>query len=213
MPKILVLTKKSLLSIAKYVAKEIIKGKVIAIPTDTTYGLAANARNKAAVERIFYIKKRIPTSPLSVFLATRRNIYDYAIVNELANKILDLFPDKITIIFRAKRNTGLIPQKIIYNGTIGIRIPRFLFPRLIARYAKTPITATSANIHGKPPIYKPEKLLSLDPDLIVDFGELPQKKPSTIIDVSSGTTIKIIREGSITLKKLKRIMQITSKHR
>ena len=193
---------RDLKKIAKSVAEHLREGKIFAIPTDTSYGLAADATNSSAVKRIFQIKNRPHHKPISVFIASKNDIEKYAYIDFLANTILDLLPAKLTIILRAKKS-NLIRDLIVYRNTVGLRLPNFLLPRLIATYLGNPITATSANIHGEPPIYDSKDLIRLNIDGFVDAKKLPETPVSTIIDISSGRYLKILRVGSINIKELK----------
>jgi len=190
-------------ALAKEIAEYILDGKVVAIPTDTCYGLATDATNVEAVKRVFKIKKRPPDRPVSIFLYSVEEIRRYAYLEGIAEKIVELFPDKITVIFRARKST--LPERyILWNMTVGVRIPEFDFPRLIVKYSGVPITATSANIHGTPPIYDVTLLRGLaGVDYIVDYGGLPRVGVSTVIDVSGGR-IKIIRVGALTIDYIRR---------
>ena len=189
--------------ISREIAEYIREGKIVAIPTDTCYGIAANATNPKAVRKVFEIKKRPKTRPISVFLDEKHRIEKYAHLNEIGRKVMELFPDRITIIFPAKKS-NVVEGLIVKNKTIGIRIPPFKLPRLIVKYAGAPITATSANIYGEPPIYDSSQLKILKGiDYIVDMGKLPMMEVSTVIDISKGR-VEILREGVIKIEDLKK---------
>jgi len=192
--------------LAREIADYISQGKIVAIPTDTCYGLAADATNVKSVRKVFNIKKRPKSKPISVFLCEKNDLEKYVELSSLARKIAELFPARITIVFRAK-TSNIVSRYVIWKKTLGVRIPPFIFPRLIVKYLGTPITATSANIHGLPPIYNSRDLLKLKGvDYIVDYGQLPKTKVSTVIDVSE-ERIKVLREGAISLTELKRRLE------
>ena len=188
--------------ISREIADIILDGKIVAIPTDTCYGLAADATNEAAVRKLFRIKRRPHSRPVAVFLGDPEDSEEYAVITPLARALLRLLPERLTIILRAKEHTDLVKELVIKDGKLGIRVPPFLLPRLIAKKANVPITATSANLYGLPPIYSSEKLRALEGiDCIVDIGDLPKVPVSTVIDASSGK-LRVLRVGAISLEKL-----------
>ncbi len=191
--------------IAKKVVKILKKGGVAIIPTDTCYGLVADATNDEVVKRIFDIKRRPYDKPIAVFLPSKKDIYKYAEIDELGEKFLNLLPARLTLIFKAKAK--LPEPMIIKNGKIGIRVVKHVLPTLITKVLGKPITATSANIHGQPPCYASSELMNINVDLIVDAGELPRVPVSTVIDV---TTIPptILREGAISAEEIEKRLQI-----
>jgi len=174
------------------------EGKLVVYPTDTLYGLGADIFNEDAVKRVYELKKRPLSLPLPIALANVDEIGEYAFVNEIASKIAEEFmPGKITIILRKR---DIIPD-IISKDKIAIRVPANEIARKIAK--ETPITATSANIHGsKSPatLDEAKKQLGDRVAIYIDGGKLPGK-PSTIVDVSEGI-IKIIREGAIPKEEI-----------
>ena len=191
--------------IVKKIVEILKKGGVAIIPTDTCYGIIADATNEEAVKRVFDIKKRPYDNPVSIFLSSKKDVYKYAEVNELGEKFLNLLPARLTLIFKAKAK--LPEPMIVKNGKIGIRVIKHVLPTLITKVLRKPITATSANIHGQPPCYASSELMNLNVDLIVDAGELPRIPVSTVIDV---TTVPptILREGAISAEEIEKRLQI-----
>lgn len=169
------------------------KGELIVYPTDTLYGLGADIFNEEAVRKVYEVKKRPFNIPLPIALANIEEIEEYAFMNDLAYKLAERFlPGKITLILKKKR---IIPD-IISKEKIGIRIPNNEIAIKIAK--EMPVTATSANLHGKKAPYEiniAKKQLGNKIALYINAGKL-SGIPSTIIDVSEGK-IKIIREGAI----------------
>ncbi len=204
MPRIIEFNDKATRILARELAEYILDGKIVIIPTDTCYGMAADATNFQAVKKVFKIKRRPLSKPISIFLDDIATIPKYALIDGIASQLINLFPDRITIIFRAKK-TNVVQDLIVKNMTIGIRIPPFSFPRLIVRSLGRPITATSANIHGKKPIYDISKLFCLEGvDIIVDYGILDAVNVSTVIDITSDNKIRILREGAISVNELRK---------
>jgi len=179
------------------------QGELIVYPTDTLYGLGADIFNEEAIKKVYEVKKRPFDLPLSIAIASVDEINEYAYMNEIAYKIAHEFlPGAITIILKKRK---VIPD-IIAKEKIGIRIPANEIALKIAK--ELPITATSANIHGKNPpkeIKEAKEQLGDKIALYIDGGKLPGK-PSTIVDVSEGK-IKIIREGAIRRGEIWKIMK------
>mgnify|MGYP000545347459 CR=1 FL=1 len=179
------------------------QGELIVYPTDTLYGLGADIFNEEAIKKVYEVKKRPFDLPLSIAIASVDEINEYAYMNEIAYKIAHEFlPGAITIILKKRK---VIPD-IIAKEKIGIRIPANEIALKIAK--ELPITATSANIHGKNPpkeIKEAKGQLGNKIALYIDGGKLPGK-PSTIVDVSEGK-IKVIREGAIRGEEIWKIMK------
>ena len=173
-------------------------GKLIVYPTDTLYALGANIFIKEAVMKIHAIKHRPLNMPLPICVAGIDEIKKYAHVNEMAEKIAKKFlPGKLTIILYKK---DVIPDYIT-KDKIAIRVPDNEIALKLAR--EFPITATSANLHGKMApneIKIAKEQLGRNIAMYIDGGKL-YGKPSTIVDLSEGK-IKIIREGAIKKEEL-----------
>jgi L-threonylcarbamoyladenylate synthase len=179
-------------------------GKLVAFPTETVYGLAADAFNLAAVERVYEVKGRPAGKPLPVQVATVDGVYRLAIeVSDVARMLIDaFFPGPLTIILRA---SPAVPERITAGtGKIGIRMPDHQVALALIRAAGTPIVATSANSSGNPsPNSAEEVLADLDDkiDLVLDAGVSRLKTASTVVD-ATGTPIKILRMGGVTREML-----------
>ena len=178
------------------------KGKVIVYPTDTLYGLGADIYNEDAVRKVFEIKKRPIDDPLSVAVSNVDEIEKIAILDEESRSLVERFlPGKMTLVLKKK---SVVPD-IVTGGinNVAVRIPDDKIAlRLLSEFG--PLTATSANIHGKktPFVIKDIKMQFKEKDIAVylDVGRL-EDEPSTIVD-ATGKTIKIIREGTISKKEI-----------
>ncbi len=184
------------------------KGGLIALPTETVYGLAADIFNKTALKKVFEVKKR----PLSFGLIVGvREIKDfYKLCEDIPDWVLKIIktysPGPLTYILKKKR----IVSPLITGGKEGIalRIPRPLLVREIIKKSQTFITLTSANTHNRPSPLTAEdvkKDLGEKIDLILDGGKTEIGKESTIIDFTL-TPPRVLREGAISLQELKRII-------
>ncbi|MBI4709214.1 MAG: threonylcarbamoyl-AMP synthase [Candidatus Portnoybacteria bacterium] len=193
-------------------AEIILRGGVVVIPTDTVYGLAADATKEYAVKKIFKIKKRPETKPVPLIVRDLEMAKKLAFVDKRLERILNLiWPGAITAILQKKFN---LPE-IVTAGkrTIGLRIPDYKLIHFLIEEIGRPLTATSANISSQPPSNKIEDVLSqfrnefFRPDLVLDAGDLKCCEPSTVLDLSTDQP-KIIRIGPASPKKLMEILSI-----
>ncbi len=175
------------------------RGQVVVCPTDTVYGLLADATNKEAVEKLFKIKGRSRKKAVSVFVKDMKAAKKYAKMDKEMTMFLgEIWPGKITVALIRKKNTGLAKQIYAGKKTIGLRIPDCKLVRDIADKFKKPLTGTSANISGHPSALRIEEVFryfedrEIRPTLILSAGNLPYSNPSTVVDFSKDKP-KIIR--------------------
>ena len=175
------------------------KGGVIAFPTETFYGLGADARNETAVEKIFRIKGRNFRNPLSVIVANDREVIPLVEEIPAVAKILmqTFWPGPLTLVFRA--SSSVLPRLTADTGKIGIRVSSHPIARFLAAGLAGPLTATSANPSGGPECSSADaviRTLGDLPDAVIDGGETPGGAGSTILDVTVFPP-RILREGAI----------------
>lgn len=182
-------------------AKEVlIKGGVIAYPTETLYGLGAKYDLESALEKIFQLKNRPEEKALTLIIGKFEQL---SLITEsispLAKDLIEKFwPGPLTLVFKAKKG---LSERLKINNTIAVRIPGESFALRLARSVEFPITATSANISNLPAAQDAETVLNYFDgklDLVIDGGRTVIKQPSTIVDVST-ETIKVIRQGIIDI--------------
>ena len=197
--KVFKITKKNFDKKIKIAIKAIEERKVIVCPTDTVYGLLCDAMNKKLVERLFKIKKRLESKPIPIFVKDIEMAKKLAFVDKKKEKFLKtVWPGKVTIVLKRKQNCGL--PKIIFNKekTIGLRIPNYNLINTLLKKLSIPLTATSANISGKPASTEIKEIIrqfkneKLKPDLILDAGNLKFSLPSIVLNLT-GKKIKILR--------------------
>ncbi len=176
------------------------RGGIIVYPTDTLYGLGADALSDEVVARMHAIKGSDPAKPTHCVVANLAMAEKYVEVNDAARKIAEKFlPGPLTLILNKKPGVeGGIASGM---GTFAIRIPDNEFCIELAKTLGRPYTATSANKNGVEPAMTVEKIVAqLDSgkgiDLAIDAGLAPRAKPSTIINLVSGHP-SILREGAI----------------
>jgi L-threonylcarbamoyladenylate synthase len=174
-------------------------GGVLAYPTETFYGLGADASNESAVERIFAIKGRAFDKPVSVIIADEKSLDGLAAdVPDGARELMKRFwPGPLTIVFKAAPS---VSSRLTANtGKIGVRVSSHTIAALLAGQLGAPLTATSANLSGQNETVSAAAVkgsLGDLPDMIIDSGETPGRPGSTILDVTV-FPFRILREGAI----------------
>ena len=169
------------------------KGGVILYPTDTVYGLGANIFNNDAVQRIYEIKKRDPSKPLSVLVQDTESLELIADLNRNSREIVNKWlPGPFTFILNKKK---IVSPYVSASAKVGVRIPDYKIARALA--SLFPITTTSANITNECTLSNPQEILRQigdTVDLVIDVGDLYKAKPSTVIDLSSSKPT-LVRNG------------------
>jgi L-threonylcarbamoyladenylate synthase len=177
-------------------------GGVVAYPTDTLYGLAADPRNAAAVARVFAIKGRRESSALTLIAADLAQASAAAVLTPRASALArNVWPGPLTIVATAR--TGLAPAALAGGTTVGVRVPRNGVARELARRFGFCVTATSANRSGEPPTADPDVVLRglRAIDLLVDGGAAPGGPPSTIVDATTDV-LRLIRDGAVSWNRV-----------
>ncbi len=180
-------------------------GGLIALPTDTVYGLAADPWNGEAISKLFKVKSRSELKSIPVLLRGEASIDEVAMdlparVRAIAEKF---WPGPLTIVVRRKSE---LPSEISATDTVGIRAPDHEFAlALLQMYG--PLAATSANRSGQPGATTAEQVfssLSGMIDLIVDGGESAGGVSSTVVDFTANPPV-LLREGPISLESVLRV--------
>jgi L-threonylcarbamoyladenylate synthase len=208
--KTLKISPKNIKSALKQAVFVIQKGGVVIFPTDTVYGLIADAQNDFAVRKVFKIKNRRFSKPLPVFIKNIKMAKRLAYINQAQEKILKRFwPGKLTVILKAR--SVEFPKGILSkNKKIGLRIPDYRLLNLLLGKVNYPLVATSANISGKQPSSEIEKVLiqlknqKYLPDLVLDAENLKDSLPSTVIDLTSR---KILRKGKLSKIEILKMLE------
>ena len=181
------------------------QGQVIAIPTDTFYGLAANPFDSSAVKKIFSIKKRPQNQPLLLLVDSLEMAADLAadLPFEFFRLAERFWPGPLTIVVKASRK--IPPLVTAHTGRIGLRLPSAPIPAALIAAAHCPLTATSANVTGEKECTTAQQVtdsLGSQLSLIVDGGTRRAAKPSTVLDLRPNAW-EILREGAVSEKKIK----------
>ena len=176
-------------------------GNIIVYPTDTLYALGADIFNDGSVTKVFTVKKRPFSNPLSVAVADFEAISKIAYTNEFVKQVVERFlPGSLTIILRKKESVSRLVTGGLDN--IAVRIPdNKIALKLLSAFG--PLTVTSANVHGKKtPYVIKDIMMQFTTDILVylDDGRL-DAKPSTIVDLTLEKP-RVVRKGSITLEEI-----------
>lgn len=180
-------------------------GEIVAFPTETVYGIGANAFDPVACSRIFDIKGRPSNKPLSLHVATVEMINRAAYVSLTAQRLIETFlPGPLTLILPKR---SIVPDEVTCGlSTVGIRMPSNRIAQAFLGSLDVPVAATSANLSGQPAAVNAQQVFDalngLIP-LILDGGECRLGLASTVFDVENR---KILREGSITAGMLETIV-------
>jgi L-threonylcarbamoyladenylate synthase len=190
------------------VAKTIKGGGIVSFPTETVYALGADAYNEEMVAKIYRIKRRDRSKPVSVFLKDARHarkVVDF--ISPDAEKLMEKYwPGPLTLVFKCTNpKLSLVLAK---GDKLGVRVsPSRLIAQLLDE-AGVPITATSANISGKKSCVVANRVFYFFNgriDLIIDGGKSNVFLPSTVLDVT-GEEVSLIRLGHIPVEEIKKVV-------
>jgi L-threonylcarbamoyladenylate synthase len=174
------------------------EGGVIAFPTDTVYGLGADASNSGAVERIYEIKNRPNNQPLPLLIADTSQLTAMAgEIPGIAWFLAERFwPGGLTLVLP---KADSLPAYLALGRSIALRVPNHTVCLSLIQHLGNPIIGTSANISGQPPALTADEVqqqLGEKIDFIINGGKCPGGKESTIVDVNSQELV-ILRRGLI----------------
>jgi L-threonylcarbamoyladenylate synthase len=185
-------------------AKWILAGGVVALPTDTLYGLAADPFSADAVARVFAVKGRDATRALPLIAADATQIAEHlGHLSRAAERLAQHFwPGPLTLLVAAPR--ALAPDVTGGTGKVGVRVPADAVARAICAACARPVTATSANLSGAPATADPaevERTLGDRLDLLIDTGPANGGAPSTIVDMTADEPV-LVRAGAIEWEEI-----------
>jgi L-threonylcarbamoyladenylate synthase len=185
-------------------ADAIHRGGIVAMPTDTLYGLAADPFSVEAVARVFTLKGRGTDRAVPLVAADVDQIAaSLGMLPMLARLLAARFwPGPLTMLMPAPER---LPRDVTGGtGRVGVRVPGHAVTRALCAAAGTPLTATSANRSGQPATNDPDQVaaaLGHGIDVLLDAGITPGGAPSTIVDVTDSTP-RVIREGAISWESI-----------
>ena len=190
-------------------AEELISsGRIMALPTETFYALAVHPFQEAALESLFTLKERPPEKPVLLLVANPEMLPSVvaSIPESAAVLIKEFWPGPLTLILPAR--AGLSSWLTDGTGTVGVRQPRQAVTCRLIHFLGHPVTGTSANRSGHPPLTaaaEVDREFGESVPLIVDAGPCPGGLPSTIVDVSLPRP-RLVRPGSVDLASLREVI-------
>ena len=201
------------MAVIQLAADYIVKGEIVAFPTDTLYGIGCDPFNIKAIEKMFSLKSRSKQKPINLLIESENQLHeiteDLPTITQLL--IEDFWPGALTLIFKKKKT---IPSILTSNlPSIGIRMPNNPIILELIRKVKRPLAVTSANISGKPNTTNAKQVYEnfrKEIPLILDGGETSAGKESTIIDLTVDPP-KILREGILRLEEIRETLPYIEK--
>lgn len=190
------------------IAASLLGGAVAAYPTETFYALGAAAFSRQGVERVYRLKGRDTSKPLSVMAS------DLDMVGEITRSLPapftalagEFWPGPLTLVLPAAAG---LPDFLLGPGrTVAIRIPPLGWLRALVRELAEPLTATSANLAGEKELAEPAEVAALVGDKVewlIDGGRTPGGLPSTIVDLAHGEP-RILREGAVPAERVRAVL-------
>ncbi len=184
---------------------EILNGKVLVFPTETSYGIGCDATNQTSVDKVFAIKGRSDNKPLLIVVDSIETAKKYLRWNEtLENLALKYWPGPLTIV--GEYVGGNLAKGVVgADNTVAVRVSDFPFLKSITQKIQRPLVATSANLAGEPSLYDAQEIIKVffdkenQPDIILNYGVLPTIAATTLVSVV-GNEFKILRQGSLEIK-------------
>lgn len=175
-------------------------GELVALPTETVYGLGGNALMSSAIKKIYAVKTRPASNPLIIHVNDIAAVKNDVIMNEAAEKIISAFwPGPLTIVLQRSVNCNICAEASAGTGTVALRSPLHPVARALLAESGVPLAAPSANMSG---CTSPTKAEHVEQSLgktitIIDGGDCDVGIESTVIDLSGNTPL-LLRPGSIT---------------
>lgn len=183
--------------------KIIREGGLVVFPTETVYGIGANALDADAARKIFAAKGRPSDNPLIIHLAYPEDARLYAVTSGAYDKLTQFMPGPLTVILPKRE---IIPDTVTGGlATVAVRVPSHPVARALIKSAGVPIAAPSANLSGKPSCTKLEHVIhDMDGrvDMILNGGDSDFGLESTIVMPFGDSEVKMLRPGAITVEML-----------
>jgi len=198
-------------AILEQAVKFINRGEVLVCPTDTGYAFTVNALDPRAIARVFHLKGRSYSNPIHIAVAGMEEAEKYAYLNEAARYLAERYlPGALTLVLKKK---DTIPSILVAGlDTVGIRVPDNNVILKLIDMAGKPLTATSANVSGKPGTYTVEEVTAQlgnnieQVAMILDQGPIRVRELSTIIDLEASPP-QLIRQGRISWLEIREALK------
>ena len=189
-------------------AKILRDGEVLALPTETVYGLAVRADDRKAFDRLVSTKNRQPDKPFALAFDCLASALPLLEIDQRAKAVMEHFlPGQLTVLVRAK---ATLPWHVtLGTGVVGVRIPDDPYVSKVLRAVGVPCLLTSANLSGQPTSRTYEEALHYFQDKIggIVKGECVSKIPTTIVDLSKENQISLVRQGALPLDEIQAIWE------
>ena len=193
----------------KKAKKNLDSDNIIGMPTETVYGLAGNAYSDRSVKKIFKLKKRPVFNPLIIHFKNLNDLQNDVMLNANFKKLYSVFcPGPITFILKKKKKSRISKLATARKKTVAVRVPKHKVARNLLSIIKFPLAAPSANISSKLSPTSAEDVFEEFGNkikFILDGGQCKIGLESTIVDLTSKPCI--LRPGSITVKKIQKILK------
>lgn len=188
------------------ISNDLKKGKIVISPTDTVYGIMANAYDKKAVEKIYEVKGRPKSKPLCVLISDISMLEEMVeYISPTEQKLIDTFwPGPLTILF--KKRKGVLSNAVSTNEYVGVRLIKEGLTYKLIQKAGVPIVAPSANLSGSPTGTEIKNIINElggKVDYILNCGDIKNDTVSTIVQIEDEKVI-VIREGKIRKDELQK---------
>ncbi len=181
--------------------KVLAAGGVIVYPTETAYGLGADYFSDVAVAKVYAIKQRAENKFLTAIVSDLAMAEKLVIFDDQARQLAAKYwPGALTMVLPCR----FYGQKKYFPETLGLRISSNTFCQKLTRISQMPLVSTSANISGREALYSVDHIkeqfahLDIQPDLLINAGNLPLTPPSTIIKIEAGA-VEVLRQGKIII--------------
>jgi L-threonylcarbamoyladenylate synthase len=184
-------------------------GGLVIYPTETVYGLGADACSDEAVAKVFAAKARPIEEPISIAVSSLEMARQFTRITPKAEVMFKKFlPGPLTVVLKAKPK---ISQLLTAGtGKLGVRVPEHPVALKLLDFVGGPVTSTSANISGRPaPSTVKEALVQIGKsvDLAIDAGRCKLGAPSTVVDLTV-EPFEILREGPVSEEKIRRALAL-----
>jgi len=195
------LNRKNRISIFQEVLDVLRSGGVIVYPTETSYGLGGDFYNNDVIDQVYAIKQKDRNIPLPIIvpdMLSATSLVDF--LPDAKRLAITYWPGPLTLVLPLRHNK-LLDYPF---DSIGLRVSSHPFVQDLTKLLSAPLIATSANISGKGGCYTPQQIrksfnkLNVKPDLFINVGDLPKRKPSTVIKFNNHEP-EIIRQGNIII--------------
>ncbi len=185
-------------------------GQVVAFPTDTLYGLAADPRDARAVAALLAVKARDADRTVALVASSLEQAERVVVLEGTARRLAARFwPGPLTLVVPARASVAPGAQS---SGRAGIRVPAHAVARALAEACGHPLTATSANRSGQPAAADPDAVAGSLPDIavLVDAGRTPGGLPSTVVDATTDP-VRLLREGALPWSRVLEFLSTSSR--